>query len=318
MIITRTPLRISLVGGGTDMPAFYERHGGACVSMAIDKYIYITFNRKFDTQIRLSYSKTEVVDRASQLKHDIARSCLEGIKGVEIASISDIPSEGSGLGSSSSFTVGLINAIKHFPSAKMLAEFAYLIEIRCGHHCGKQDHYAAAYGGLNHYRFNKDGSTCITPLLAFEEKDELQERFMLFWTGKTRQASKILKQQALNVAENGIAEYAALDMRDLANDLSTSLQNGDIEGVGKFLHENWQLKKKLAPGITDTWIDDIYDKAMEAGATGGKICGAGGGGFLLLFAEPQYHASIEKTVGLRRIPFKIEEEGSRVIYGRKD
>jgi len=315
MIITRTPLRISLCGGGTDLPQFYERHGGACVSFAISKYVYVTVNQKFDTQIRLSYSKTENVRKASQLKHDIARACLQGMAGLEITSVSDIPGEGTGLGSSSSFAVGLLNALHHIPGTGNLAEMAYLAELGCGHGAGKQDFYAAAYGGLHLFQFHKDGSVCAEPLITNGDILELQDYFLLFWTGKTRRASKILHQQAINISQDGTAEFAALDMRDLALDLARELRDGNIEAVGPFLNENWALKKKLAPGISDVWIDDVYEKAMEAGATGGKICGAGGGGFLLLFAEPKYHAAIELTVGMRRIFFEIEEEGSKVIYG---
>lgn len=315
MIITQTPLRISLCGGGTDLPQFYERHDGACVSFAIDKFVYITLNQKFDTQIRLSYSKTEIVDHPSQLKHDIARVCLEGMKGLEITSISDIPGEGSGLGSSSSFTVGLLNALHHIPGTCNLAEMAYLAESRCGHGAGKQDPYAAAFGGMHLFQFHKDGKVCVEPLLDQEEREELQNKLMLFWTGKTRKSSRILKQQAINIDKDGSAEYTAIDMRDIALELYRQLIYGNIDMVGYYLNENWILKKKLAPGISDLWIDDIYEKALEAGATGGKICGAGGGGFLLLFAQPEDQPTIEKTVGLRRIPFKIEEKGSEVIYG---
>lgn len=304
-----------MCGGGTDLPAFYQCHGGAVVSLAIDKYIYISINPHFDGGIRLSYSKTENVERPSQLKHDIVRTCLEGQNGLEITSVSDIPGEGSGLGSSSSFTVGLLNALKHIPGTCNLAEMAYLAEVRCGHGAGKQDHYAAAYGGMHLFKFNQNGSVCVEPLLDREERDDLQSKLMLFWTGKTRQASKILKQQAIAVGKDGPAEFAALDMRDIALELYRQLKYGNIDMVGYYLHENWELKKKLAPGISDPWIDDIYEKALEAGATGGKICGAGGGGFLLLFAQPEDQPTIEKTVGMRRIPFRIEEEGSKVIYG---
>lgn len=317
MIVTRTPLRISLVGGGTDLSSFYKRHGGAVISMAISKYIYISLNEKFDDRIRLSYSRTENVDKASQLKHDIARSCLEGITGVEVTSVSDIPGEGSGLGSSSSFTVGLVNAIKHMPSAHTLAEVAYLVELGCGHPVGKQDFYAAAYGGFAYYQFNRDGTVCVIPLLTPEQRKEIQKYFLLFWTGKTRKASKILKQQSVNVSENGNAEFAASDMRETATMMLRSLQAGDIAYTGAYLDANWELKKKLAPGITSPQIDEWYDLGMNAGATGGKLCGAGGGGFLLFFAEPKWHESIKRAVGLRHIPFKIEEKGSEVIYGSR-
>jgi D-glycero-alpha-D-manno-heptose-7-phosphate kinase len=321
MITTRTPLRISLVGGGTDMPSFYERHGGAVVSMAISKYIYISINQKFDGRIRLSYSRTENVDKASDLKHDLARAVLQmfDLKGVEITSVSDIPGEGSGLGSSSSFTVGLLNAISKYCghsycSPSNLAEMAYLIEMGCGHALGKQDHYAAAYGGLHYYQFNKDGSVCVAPLLSKEIKEGLEKQLLLFWTGKTRKASVILKQQAGNVSKDGLAEFAALDLRDMAKFFRSELCIGDYSNTGYVLRDNWELKKKLANGITNPWIDDLYEKALNEGAVGGKLCGAGGGGFLILFADPKHHYFIEKAINLRRIPFHIEEEGSKAIY----
>jgi D-glycero-alpha-D-manno-heptose-7-phosphate kinase len=316
MIITRTPLRISLVGGGTDMPEFYERHGGAVVSMAINKYIYITYNKKFDSRIRLSYSKTENVEKALELQHDIARACLEGISGIEVASISDIPGEGSGLGSSSSFTVGLINAMRDIPSPEMLAELAYKIEAGCGHNCGKQDHYAAAFGGLKYYTFNKDGSVHVESLLESYEKSILEKHLLLFWTGKTRKAGNILSKQAFNIKQNDSSENAAIELKGMAFSLANRFNGGYIHDVGEYLAKNWELKKKLSHGITDPWIDSIYERAILEGAEGGKICGAGGGGFMLFYAEPRYHAGIEKAVGLRRVSFAIEDEGSKVIYGR--
>jgi D-glycero-alpha-D-manno-heptose-7-phosphate kinase len=309
--ITRTPLRISFVGGGTDIQQFYERHGGAVVSMTVDKYIYVSLNRKFDNRIRLSYSRTENVVKASDLKHDIARVCLEGITGVEVTSVSDIPGAGSGLGSSSSFAVGLINAIRHMPSVYALAEVAYLAELSCGHGCGKQDHLAAAYGGLHFFKFLKSGHVEVEPITPPEG---FQEQLMLFWTGKTRKAAPLLKKQSENISENGLAEYAALDMRDLAYKLRSDLIDGDIFTLGECLHNNWELKKKLAEGISNRRIDELYSLARSLGATGGKVCGAGGGGFLLLCADPSCHERIEKAIGLRRIPIKMSEEGSKVIY----
>lgn len=321
MITSRTPLRISLVGGGTDLPQFYERHGGAVVSMAISKYIFISINQKFDGKIRLSYSRTENVDKASDLKHDLARACLEmfNLTGVEITSVSDIPGEGSGLGSSSAFTVGLLNALSKYCghsycSPSNLAEMAYLIEMGCGHNCGKQDHYSAAYGGLHYYQFNKDGSVCVLPLLPKSIKEGFEKQFLLFWTGKTRKASSILKRQAKNISKDGLSEFAAVDLRDLAQFLRTEILTGAYSSIGYYLHESWKLKKKMANGITNPWLDNLYEKAMNVGASGGKVCGAGGGGFFIFCAEQQYHEDIAKAIGLRRIPFQIEEEGSKIIY----
>lgn len=322
MIITRTPLRISFVGGGTDLPNYYEKHGGAVVSMAIDKYIYVCLNNKFDGRIRISYSKTENVDTVEEIKHDIVRACLEmfHLSGVEITSVSDIPSSGSGLGSSSSFTVGLINAIRAYNSIcrspHTLSEEAYMIECGLSHGVGKQDHYAASYGGLNFYVFEKSGNVQVLPIcLEDDEEAEIMKRLMLFWTGKSRRASKILLQQSENFASDEESINIATYMRNLAYGLYDDLTNGRLYSLGQYLHENWELKKQLSDGITERWIDDIYNAAMTAGAEGGKICGAGGGGFLLICADPQFHKGIQEAIDLRRINFKLEKEGSKKIYG---
>lgn len=326
MIITRTPLRISFCGGSTDMPSFYERHGGAVVSAALNKYIYISVNKKFDDRIRLSYSRTENVDKPSELKHDLARACLEmydDMKGIEITSVSDIPGEGSGLGSSSSYAVGLLKALaqyrgKPFNSPHILAETAYMVELAAGHECGKQDHYAAAYGGLHFFKFLQNGKVEVEPICFQngEEKD-FQDQLMLFWTGRTRRASNILKRQNENVSENGRAVNIACDMRDLAYQLRENLLLGSVFALGESLHKNWELKKQLVDGISDSSIDYLYAKARSLGATGGKLCGAGGGGFLLLCASPEFQPKIELAMsleGLRRVPIKISEKGSTMIY----
>jgi D-glycero-alpha-D-manno-heptose-7-phosphate kinase len=326
MIITRTPLRVSFVGGGTDMPSFYKRHGGAVVSMAIDKYIYISINKKFDGRIRLSYSKTENVDKASELKHDLARACLEmyNLTGVEIISVSDIPGEGSGLGSSSAFVVGLLHAISEYVaepchSRHILAEKAYMIELGCGHPVGKQDHYASAYGGLHFFKFLKNDKVEVEPICFQngEEKD-FQDQLMLFWTGKTRKASSILKKQSENISDIGNAEKIAINMRDLAYQLKSDLLFGGIYNFGEYLHQNWELKKELAENISNEWFDKMYAHARSMGATGGKLCGAGGGGFLLLCAEPDYQRGLEASMAvcfsLKMIPIRMSEEGSKIIY----
>lgn len=324
MIISRTPLRIGLVGGGTDLASFYERHGGACVSMAIDKFIYISVNPKFDGRIRMSYSKTENVSCISDLKHDLARECLKmfGVKGVEITSVSDIPGEGTGLGSSSAFVVGLLLALTHYVgkdvnSPKTLAEMAYMVELGCGHPCGKQDFYTAAYGGFHMFWFAMDGRVEVCPMeMSYEEQDEFSKHLLLFWTEKTRKASTILKKQIVNISENGLFEFAATDMRDLAVEYAEALNKERMSETGEFLMKNWELKKKLANGISGVELDYLIQVALDYGATGCKICGAGGGGFLLVFAEPEYHESIQKAVGLRAIPFTIFDKGSRIIYGQ--
>jgi D-glycero-alpha-D-manno-heptose-7-phosphate kinase len=308
------------------MPSFYEHHGGAVVSAALDKYIYISVNKKFDGRIRLSYSSTENVDKPSELKHDLARACLEmygDIKGVEITSVSDIPGEGSGLGSSSSFAVGLLKALAEYRrepirSPHILAEQAFMIEFGCGHSCGKQDHYAAAYGGLHFFKFLQNGKVEVEPIcFQDEEGRDFQDQLMLFWTGKTRKASYILKRQNDNISENGRSVNIACDMRDLAYQLRENLLLGSVFALGESLHKNWELKKQLVDGISDSSIDYLYAKARSLGATGGKLCGAGGGGFLLLCASPEFQPKIELALsldGLHRVPIKISEKGSTMIY----
>lgn len=307
------------------MPSFYQKHGGAVVSAALDKYIYISVNKKFDGRIRLSYSHTENVEKPSELKHELARACLEmyKLKGVEVTSVSDIPGEGSGLGSSSSYTVGLLKAVaryqgRPFHSPHLLAETSFMVEMAVGNNCGKQDHYAAAYGGLHFFKFLSNGHVEVEPIcFQNEEGKDFQDQLMLFWTGKTRRASNILKRQSDNISENGRSVNIACDMRDLAYQLRENLLFGSVFALGESLHKNWELKKQLVDGISDSSIDYLYAKARSLGVTGGKLCGAGGGGFLLLCAAPEFQTKIELALsldGLRRVPIKISEKGSTMIY----
>lgn len=323
MIISRTPLRISLVGGGTDLESFYSRAHGAVVSFAINKYVYVIINDKFDGRLRLSYSQTENVDDVSELKHDLVRSCLEMYKiktGLEIVSVADIPGGGTGLGSSSSFTVGLIRALEEhynhrivggFPiSTGGYAEVAYEVEKRAGHYAGKQDQYAAAYGGINLIEFTKR-SVRVTPIHANIEK--ISQNFSLYYTGITRSADAILKEQSK--AYNDEEKFrVGIEMARMARKLKEDLEEENPIYVGHYLHENWMLKKQLHGNISNPKIDQWYEKARNAGAIGGKLCGAGGGGFLLFYAHPENHAAIESALGLRRVDFRIDPEGSKVIY----
>jgi len=325
MIITKTPLRISLVGGGTDIPEFYQRHGGAVISMAIDKYIYVMVNKKFDGGVRVSYSITENVNECEELKHDIVRETLKMFNvfdGIEIVSVADIPGGGSGLGSSSSFAVGLNYALQRYTQRStnyhpsVFADSSYMVERElCGHPVGKQDHYAAAYGGFRYYEFNKDDSVFVSPIrLTNGKMDELQSKLMLFWVGKTRHANKILAEQARAIKENSAVEANACAMYDCAINLHNDLINNDVSRVGQLLDKNWKLKKQLAMGITTKEIDIYYDMAMEAGAEGGKLCGAGGSGFLLFYAPVEKHKDIEQVLGLRRVPFGINNIGATIVY----
>ena len=324
MIITRTPLRISFAGGGSDLPAFYEQEQGAVVSTAIDKYIYITVNPKFDHKIRASYSVTEIVDTVGDLKHELIREALHLLsvkEGIEITSISDIPSQGTGLGSSSSYTVGLLNALYayrgHMAGAERLADEACHIEIeRCRKPIGKQDQYIAAYGGLQFIRFNPDGSVFTDPVICSPNtRKRLQTRLLLLYTGLTRSADDILTEQTHETRSNEDKRASLRRMVGLANQLCEALGQDDIDAFGEILHAGWLEKRKLATNISNPHIDDWYERARAAGAIGGKLLGAGGGGFLLLYADPAHHPDICRTLPeLRPIPFHFCPQGSKVIY----
>lgn len=324
MIITRTPLRVSFAGGGTDLKAYYGRERGAVLSTAIDKYIYITVNRKFDDKVRVSYSVTEMVDRAADLKHELIREALNltGISGgIEITSISDVPSQGTGLGSSSSYTVGLLNALYAYTgklvSAERLADEACRIEIDlCGKPIGKQDQYIAAYGGMQHIQFNPDDSVFVDPLPCHRElREQLQSSLLMLYTGLTRSANDVLSEQRKNTEQNGVTVDGLRAMRDLADQLRESLCAGNLDGFGEVLHAGWMLKRTLAAGISSPSIDGWYELARKNGAIGGKLLGAGGGGFLLLYAHPDRHAGLIRTLPqLRPIPLRFEPQGSKIIF----
>jgi D-glycero-alpha-D-manno-heptose-7-phosphate kinase len=323
VIISRTPLRISLAGGGSDFLSFYRREPGAVVTTAINKYIYITVNKKFDSKIRASYSITEMVDRLEDLRHELIREALRlaGVTGgIEITSISDIPSRGTGLGSSSSYTVGLLHALHAYTGlhadATRLAEEACEIEIdRLHRPIGKQDQYIAAYGGLQFIRF-EEHAVSVEPLLAGGEfRQNLAEHLLLLYTGLTRDANAILAEQQRNLDRGADTVDDVVRLRNLAMDLRTAILNRRLGEVGEILDAGWTVKRRLATGVTTPQIDEWYARARGAGAVGGKLLGAGGGGFLLLFASPRDQAAItEKLPDLRRVPFRLEPHGSRIIY----
>jgi D-glycero-alpha-D-manno-heptose-7-phosphate kinase len=324
MIISRTPLRISFAGGGSDLPAFYQHEPGAVVSTAIDKYIYITVNKKFDHRIRASYAVTEIVDSVDELKHELIREALRLVRldgGIEITSISDIPSQGTGLGSSSTYTVGLLNALYAHTgrrvAAERLAREACRIEIeRCDKPIGKQDQYIAAYGGLQYIQFNPDGSVFTDPIICRPEtKQKLQERLLMLYTGMTRSANGILQEQQANTEQDRNRRQALRTMTQLAQELRESLCRNDVEAFGEILHQGWLMKRALASGISNDHIDAWYERSRRHGAMGGKILGAGGGGFLLLYAPRERHREILSSLPeLRVIPFRFEPQGSKIIY----
>ncbi|MEQ1876968.1 MAG: GHMP kinase [Bdellovibrionia bacterium] len=328
MIISRTPLRMSFVGGGSDLPGYYRHNGGgAVVSTAIKKYVYITVNEKFDEAIRVSYSKTEEVTKVSEIQHKIVRETLLhlGIPGgVEITSVADIPSRGTGLGSSSAFTVGLLNALQayktSFVSAESLGKEACRIEIEiCGEPIGKQDQYASAYGGLNFIQFNEDDSVFVNPIICGRQTVEtLQNNTLVFYTGLTRNASAILKTQDENIRSDPAKRDAMKKMVKFAFDLRDSLQRNNLDDFGNALHENWLLKKSLAADVTSGDIEDWYSKARSAGALGGKLLGAGNGGFLMFYAPKEKHRDIGQALQkLRQVHFGFEPEGSKIIFVHK-
>jgi D-glycero-alpha-D-manno-heptose-7-phosphate kinase len=324
MIISRTPLRVSFAGGGSDLPAFYEHEPGVVVSVAINKYIYINVNKKFDHKIRASYSVTEIVDTPQELKHELIREALflTGVEsGVEITSISDVHSYGTGLGSSSAYTVGLLNGLYAYQGrhvgAERLAREACAIEIeRCAKPIGKQDQYIAAYGGMQHIRFNPDGTVFVDPVICKPEtRQTLDQRLLMLYTGITRSADNILQEQKANTESDQSKRDVLREMTRLAGDLCEALQRDELDMFGQILHEAWLLKRSLASGISSGQIDDWYTRARANGALGGKILGAGGGGFLLVYAHEERHADIIAALPeLEPLPFHFEPQGSKVIF----
>jgi D-glycero-alpha-D-manno-heptose-7-phosphate kinase len=324
MIISRTPLRMSFVGGGSDLPDFYRAHGGAVLSTAIDKYIYVTVNQKFDNGIRVSYSVTEEVNSIPEIRHNIVREALKFLNlqgGIEITTIADIPSRGTGLGSSSSFTVGLLNVLNAFQhryvSSEQLGADSCRIEIDIlGEPIGKQDQYAAAYGGLNLIEFNPDDSVGVTPVICHPDTTKaLQKGILVFYTGITRSASDLLRKQSDDMNGNADKLRGMRRMVELAYLLRDELQANNIEAFGEILHENWELKKSMTEGVSNSHINDAYEAARRAGALGGKLLGAGAGGFLMLFAPPERHAAVVSALQpMRRVPMAFESLGSRIIF----
>lgn len=320
MIITQTPLRISFLGGGTDFPDFYNKYGGCVLTTALDKYVYCIVKERFDKQIYVSYTQKEIVDKVSDLKHDLVREALKitGIKqGLEIAFLSDIPSAGSGLGSSSSVTVGVLNALYQFKGmsvdARRLAEEACRIEIDIlKKPIGVQDQYIAAFGGVQTFEFTRRKILDNRVNLSDELLDDLKNYMMIFFTGRTRQADSILSEQKKNIADkNKILK----EMAQQAREGKKLLESGKISALGKMLDEGWRLKKQLASKISDPEIDTMYKAAKRAGAIGGKISGAGGGGFLTLFVPTTKREAVRKAMnGRREMPIGLSRDGSKVIF----
>jgi D-glycero-alpha-D-manno-heptose-7-phosphate kinase len=324
MIITRTPFRISFCGGGTDLPAYYMRDQGAVVSTSFNKYLYITVNtlsKYFPNRILLKYSQTEQVDSVDQVKHPIIREAMKMtgvVDRVEITSMADIPA-GTGLGSSSAYAVGLLHALYTFRgqyvSAARLAEEACEIEInRLGEPIGKQDQYIAAYGGICHIRFNPDETVFVDPVICPHAcKQALDDNLLLFFTGMTRRAGDILEVQKASTEQK---MDVLGKMRDLCRDILEVLRDGtSLNRFGEILHQGWLYKRSLVNSISNDSINDYYEAARKAGAIGGKLLGAGGGGFLLFYVEKQNQDRVREALkDLQELPFGFEPQGSKVIY----
>ena len=321
MIITQTPLRISLLGGGTDFRDFYKKEDGLVVSAAIDKYIFIIVKERYDDLIYVNYSKKEIKENVLALEHELVRECLvkTGIdKGIEISILADIPSEGSGLGSSSSVTVGLLNAFYTYKgeqvTAERLAAEACDIEInKCGQPIGKQDQYVAAYGGLCSYRFKGTGNVEVKKLETGNSHSRLLgSNLLLFFTGITRQASSILSEQKNNIS---IKMEELHQIKILAEKGCEAINNYNFDEVCYLMHQNWQLKKSLSSNIANPEIDDMYNEAMNAGALGGKIAGAGGGGFLMVYCRREEQNNVREALNkYKEMPFLLERDGSKAIF----
>ncbi len=325
MIVSRAPVRFSLGGGGTDLPSYSREHGGFLVAAAIDQYVSLCVARRFYDNIRLAYSKTELVDTADQVEHRIFRECLKfvGIRsGLELHSLADVPSN-SGLGSSSSFTVALLNGLhavkREFVGTQQLAEEACHIEIDVlGEPIGKQDQYIAAYGGITAFTFDKDGSVHVERVPVDDATlAELESNLLIFYTGIERSASAVLSDQKKTIQTNKDDAVARMHrIKELGYEVKRLLIAGDIDRYGELLHEHWTNKRKLAASMTDARIDEHYEAARAAGAIGGKLMGAGGGGFFMFYVRPQQRRALYEAMvarGLKPFRFRFDYDGAKIV-----
>ena len=320
MIIVQTPLRVSLFGGGTDFPSYFRKEGGYVLTSAIDKYIFVTVKARFDNLLRVGYTRTEMVEHVDEIQHELIREALRLTnvsESVEITTMGDIPAAGTGLGSSSTVTVGTLHALYtlrgEIVPAERLAREACEIEIDIlGKPIGVQDQYIAAYGGLRFIEFHTDGLVSIEKIeLDTPHKRRLNDNLLLFFTGRTRSSASILQEQVDNIKNR---QMILKRMAEMAQTARKHLLEGDVDAIGELLHEAWSLKKQLATGISNGGIDSLYEAARKAGAIGGKITGAGGGGFLLLYCPHEKHDSVREALSLQELPFRLEQDGSKVIF----
>ncbi|MDY5669881.1 MAG: GHMP kinase [Bacilli bacterium] len=324
MIISRAPFRVSFAGGGSDIPSFYEKHGGCVLSTTIKKYVYLTIHPAFNRDdISLKYSKTENVHNYQEIEHKIFHEAFRrfNISGVEIASMADVTA-GTGLGSSSTFTVALLKLLytyeNRYVSTYHIAKEACEIEIEdLGNPIGKQDQFAAAFGGLRFYEFMPNGFVKIEPIVMKKESyKKLEENCLMFYTGLKHDASKILKEQKDNVERDNKKEEMLLKMCDLARELKTHFEQNDVDFLGECLSKGWQLKKQMASSISQTAIDELYELGINNGATGGKLLGAGGGGFLLFYVPTKEgKEKIRKAFkDYKELPFELDNSGVSIIF----
>lgn len=324
MIISRTPFRVSFFGGGTDFPDFFKEHGGATLLTTIDKYCYLSIHRLspfFKYRFRASYARTELVQDPKEFQHPLIRECLTFLEikdGLEVTHVSDLPGR-TGLGTSSAFTVGLLHALHafmaHRVTAEDLAQEAIVVERqRVGDVGGYQDQYAAAYGGFIRLDFSHAQQVSIKQLAVSTHRiNELEKRLLLFYTGVEQPADKVLSEQRRRIGDNTQALLDMLDMVDEAEQVITS--GGDLKAFGDLLHQSWQLKKGLSKGISNSTVDQAYDAARRAGARGGKLLGAGGRGFLLVYAEPDHHVAVRESLSaLKPVPLTFSDHGSEIIF----
>ncbi len=324
IVTSKTPLRITFTGGGTDLPDYFRNFGpGAVVSATIDRFIYVTIARNFrEDEIRVSYSKTEnAIKDVDQIQHPTVRESLKLLNiepGIQIVSITEIPSGGTGLGSSSSFLVGLLNALHTWKgetvSPQQIASEAVKIEREILREAGgRQDQYIAAHGGIQLMQFNSDYTVNMKRIeMSMNDLEELNERLLIFYTGIERRSTDIHRDQSSRIADMK-EEYEM--MRNMAYETYDALKSKDFQKVGELMDKNWSLKRKLSKGITDPLIDNLYERAIRAGATGGKLMGAGGGGFFIFMAPLEKHENIEMALNdLRRYRFRVENLGSRIVY----
>ena len=327
MVITRTPLRISFFGGGTDYPAYYEEHGGEVLSTSIDRYVYLTVSRLdplFEHRIRVAYAKTELVREVGEIQHPSVRACLQhlGIEGgVEISVTADLPAR-TGLGSSSSFTVGLLHALHAFRGelvspADLAREAIHVEQKVIKEKVGSQDQVAAALGGFRHIVFAKDPLFKADPLpLSVARKEELQKHLLLFFTGQTRLAEEVLEEQSKKTKENRLLLERMRSLVAPARQILTQ-ESEKLDQFGALLHEAWMTKKNLSSRISTTGVDQAYEAGRQAGAEGGKLLGAGGGGFILFFVRPERQGKVREALrNLLEVPFRFESGGSRLVYFR--